>query len=165
MNVIETMEKIPDLEESLGGKVTRDTPNIFYSESTIEPQETIYGTGQATQERYFETKEECDKYRAENLKGNASNFFWTVEYFGNIDELPDVIKITLEGTYIRKESYIYSPAFNTLIYNPEPTDGEQMLYLWHAISLSKIYASLENKGVKLEMNYKDRPVVFQKKSS
>ena len=159
MDVIKTMEKINTLEEQLGGKVTGKTPNVYYEDSKIEPISTIYGCGLLEQETYFTKKEECDKYRKQKLHGHPASYYWTVEYFGNQEELPDVIKITLDGKHLQKEGYIYSPAFDNLIYCVEKTN---MLYLWGPININKIYEAFVKVGVDVESESFIPPNTLQK---
>lgn len=158
MDVIKTMEKIDDLEEQLGGKVYGKTPNVYYEESKVEPISTIYGCGVLEQENYFTTKKDCDKYRKQKLQGHPASYYWTVEYFGNQEELPDVIKITLDGKNLKKEAYIYSPAFNNLIYCIEIN----MLYLWGPINITKIYETFAKAGVEVETESLIPPNTLQK---
>ena len=148
-------EKIVNLEKLLNGRVSTEFKSSPVTQSKIEPLATILvcrPPHNLHKEQYLTTKGTVSRSRWADI---PNPYYIIIEYFGNQEELSNVMKITV--TDIAREessSHIYSPDLDELIYSDNIIQdyfGKHLLLKRH-INLTKAYQELTNIGINIDAN-------------
>ena len=144
-------ERIINLEKLLGGRVSTEFIPSPLKESKISPLATIYvcrPPHNNQRELYLITQEKINRKRWSDI---PSPYFVIVEYFGDQQDLSNVMKITVNDREL-SSYHIYSPDLDELIYSDNLVQdyfGKHLLLKRH-LNLTKVYQVLTNIGINVD---------------